>query len=261
MKVIIFTSTELRHIALSAFINKYFEVLYVFSEEKAFNPGEIYSNTEEKKLLDNWYSLRRTEEQRFFDNEVGFFRNKYSDKISTIEAGFINSNDVFEKTKNLKADAILVFGSSILKKNILSLDIPIINLHLGLSPYYRGSGTNFWPFYNEEIQYVGATVHLISSSIDGGDIIYQNFPKIEKNDNFHSIGCKTIIEGFHMLKQSLIDVENNCLISHKQDLTKGKLYKRTDFTPTHLLKVQKMIERGLIIDFVNNLPTYPHIIK
>ena len=33
----------------------------------------------------------------------------------------------------------------------------IINAHLGLSPYYRGSGTNIFPFVNKEIEYVGVT--------------------------------------------------------------------------------------------------------
>ena len=33
----------------------------------------------------------------------------------------------------------------------------ILNLHLGISPYYKGSGTNYFPLVNNEPQYVGAT--------------------------------------------------------------------------------------------------------
>ena len=33
----------------------------------------------------------------------------------------------------------------------------MINVHLGLSPYYKGSATNFWPFVNNELQFLGVT--------------------------------------------------------------------------------------------------------
>ena len=36
-----------------------------------------------------------------------------------------------------------------------------LNIHLGLSPYYRGAGTNFWPLVNGEPEYCGATIHFL----------------------------------------------------------------------------------------------------
>ena len=48
-------------------------------------------------------------------------------------------------------DVVLVFGTGILREALLSA-FPgrLINIHLGLSPYYRGAGTNFWPLVNGE---------------------------------------------------------------------------------------------------------------
>ena len=47
-----------------------------------------------------------------------------------------------------------------------------LNVHLGLSPYYRGSGTNVWPLINTEPDMVGATL-CIDAGIDNGEIIHQ----------------------------------------------------------------------------------------
>ena len=43
-------------------------------------------------------------------------------------------------------DVVLVFGTGLLKAPLIgAFPGRIINIHLGLSPYYRGAGTNFWP--------------------------------------------------------------------------------------------------------------------
>ena len=71
-----------------------------------------------------------------------------------------------------RPDVVLVFGTGILREPLLSaFDGRIINIHLGLSPYYRGAGTNFWPLVNREPEYVGATIHYLDAGIDTGPII------------------------------------------------------------------------------------------
>ena len=54
----------------------------------------------------------------------------------------------------------------------------ILNIHLGLSPFYRGQATNYWAFVNNEIQFIGATFHKIDGGIDTGPIIHQIRPKV-----------------------------------------------------------------------------------
>ena len=71
-----------------------------------------------------------------------------------------------------RPDVVLVFGTGILREPLLSaFDGRIINIHLGLSPYYRGAGTNFWPLVNREPEYVGATIHYLDAGIDTGPIL------------------------------------------------------------------------------------------
>jgi len=44
---------------------------------------------------------------------------------------------------------------------------------LGLSPYYLGSGTNYWPLVNEKPEFVVATFMHIDTDIDTEEIIHQ----------------------------------------------------------------------------------------
>ena len=78
-------------------------------------------------------------------------------------------------------------------------------MHLGLSPYYRGSGTNLFPFVNNEIQYVGATFMLLDRTIDNGRIIHQEQAKVFKNDNIHKIGNRLILEMFEVYKDLILN--------------------------------------------------------
>jgi hypothetical protein len=69
-----------------------------------------------------------------------------------------------------------------------------LNVHLGLSPYYRGSGTNFWPLVHGEFEYVGATFMHLDRGIDTGEIIHQIRARIFPGDTPHQIGNRLIAD-------------------------------------------------------------------
>ena len=69
-----------------------------------------------------------------------------------------------------------------------------LNIHLGLSPYYKGSATNFWPFVNNELQFVGVSFLGIDDGIDTGPIIHQIRPDFKIGDSIHDVGNKLIIK-------------------------------------------------------------------
>src|SRR5690606_10372264 len=69
-----------------------------------------------------------------------------------------------------------------------------LNVHLGLSPYYRGSGTNFWPLVNGEPEFVGATFMHIDAGVDTGEVIHQIRARIFPGDTPHQIGNRLIAD-------------------------------------------------------------------
>ena len=69
-----------------------------------------------------------------------------------------------------------------------------INIHLGLSPWYKGSATLYWPFYHLQPQFCGVTFHQITRQADAGEIIHQCVPVLEKGDKIHDVGVKCVIQ-------------------------------------------------------------------
>jgi formyltetrahydrofolate hydrolase len=73
----------------------------------------------------------------------------------------------------LRSDIHVVFGASYIRGDLCAALVArrAINLHMGVSPEYRGSGCNFWAEYDRKPEYVGATVHTLTAGLDSGPII------------------------------------------------------------------------------------------
>ena len=127
-----------------------------------------------------------------------------------------------------------------------------INLHLGLSPYYRGSGTNFWPFVNKELEYVGSTILHLDPGIDTGDIISHVQPKFEHDDDVHTIGCKVIEESVTTLIKIIEMVKKGKELQRiKQwNVPNSRYYKNNDFNEDILKKYKQNLENGLIANYL-----------
>ena len=130
-----------------------------------------------------------------------------------------------------------------------------INLHGGLSPYYKGSATLFWPFYFQQPELAGITYHIIDSKIDHGSIIQHFRPSINLNDTLHDIGCRAIKDGtligIRLLKK--LQKQGKLLFPQK---TTGKLFLEKDYNPTHIKIVYDLWEKGLIKKYLKNKKYY-----
>ena len=148
---------------------------------------------------------------------------------------------------------MIVFGSSIIKEPILSLGKKnkFINLHLGLSPYYKGNGTNFWPFINNEMEFLGSTIMHLDSGIDTGDIITHVRPKIEDDDDVHSLGCKIIKDSAETIIEILKRIKNNQEINRIPQWTiqNERIYKLKDFNEEILKQYFDKMKKNIVKEF------------
>ncbi len=261
MRVVVLTSDHLRHLYFAARLAENFEVIQVIAESKAFHPESTYRSPEEQAILDRWFAMRVRAEEEFFGDTARDFQSRATGRIKFIPAGDINSSETIAFLNTLAPDVVTVFGSSLLRRPLLDiLGSQAINMHLGLSPFYRGSGTNFWPFYNGELEYVGVTIHKIDAGIDSGSIFHQGRPFIEQGDNPHTIGCKTIIVGTGLMIQTLHELDAGMLQSVPQPTGVGRLYKRKDFGAQEVAVVFQKLQDGLIEQYLMQLPPSPDII-
>ncbi len=97
----------------------------------------------------------------------------------------INDNMVAELLQCIEPDVIIVNGTRIISKKILS-SVPcvFINSHTGITPKYRGVHGGYWALVNRDISNCGVTVHLVDEGVDTGSVLYQDVIHVTKKDNF-----------------------------------------------------------------------------
>lgn len=247
MNIVIFTSNALRHKYVANTLASHANALVVSECKKSDAPPNASTLGPMEKNFADRYAAERA---FFVGNDV------INAPTLPLEYKEVHLPYVYEAVKAFKPSMGFVFGSSIIREPLLSL-IPnghFVNMHLGLSPYYRGSGTNFWPFINEELEYVGATLLHIDAGIDTGDIIAHVRPTIEQGDTVHTTGCKTIRSGAEALVTCLKTVESGTKLQRvpQWSVENSKYYKTSDFNENVLNDYLAKIKNGLVQRYLKN---------
>lgn len=247
MKVILITSTALRHAAVAHRLAEKHDVAAVVRQQK--DVFAYYRGDEGLSLIEKHFARLGEEEAKFFGSRPW---DAYRGRVKPVAWGALNSPEVAALLEETNPDAVVVFGCEIIRSPLLEL-LPegrTFNLHQGLSPYYRGSGTNFWPFVEGRLEFIGVTLHLIDAGIDTGDIVAHERPEIERGDTQHSLGCKTVVKSAEVLLNALDIVERGDYLHHIPQWQKGKLCRNSDLTTEAVLKVREREEQGCVDDFV-----------
>src|SRR5688500_15124859 len=180
-----------RHQFVANTIARGADVAGVWQEEKSFQPMRYAANAVEEALIQRHFAMRDESEERYFAGH-----DEVHAPSRHVPPGGCNHPDEIEAMRDVRPDVVLVFGTGLLKQPLIDAFAGrIINIHLGLSPYYRGAGTNFWPLVNGEPEYCGATIHLLDIGVDSGPILAHVRPDIRRGDGPHDIGNRTIAAG------------------------------------------------------------------
>lgn len=106
--------------------------------------------------------------------EKGFSTSALDAKRVTKVTG-ANSAESITAIKNAEPDVVVVNGTRILSKKLIeSVDVPIINTHLGITPQYRGVYGGYWARVKGDEANIGATIHSIDPGIDTGSVLHQS---------------------------------------------------------------------------------------
>jgi methionyl-tRNA formyltransferase len=173
--------------------------------------------------------IRRLRNRKRLVNDYhDILENKWqapSASIPLVNTPDINSDFVKQQLREIKPDLVLVHGTSLIKDDTLA-GIPLaLNLHWGLSPYYKGSYCTEWALINHDPANIGFTIHRISSRIDAGDILTQARVAIKPEDTANRINMRLTRQGTQALV-TVIDrlVRHEQPVFREQDNTTGTLY-------------------------------------
>lgn len=185
MNITVFTSNSLRHKFLIYSLLKSGHRVFAYMENK--ENQRLKKN--KSKVIKNYFKKVKKIEKKIFKN---INLNKFKDKAKIENIKYNSLNDIKIKSNTFfNSDAYIVFGSSIIRGKILKFLNKkfCINIHLGISPYYRGSNCNFWACVDRKFEYVGATIHKLTKDLDGGPIIYHCLPKFNQNPMVFSMNA------------------------------------------------------------------------
>jgi folate-dependent phosphoribosylglycinamide formyltransferase PurN len=94
------------------------------------------------------------------------------DEHATRSVPSVNSLECRELLSALDPDAIVVVGSRIIgKRTLAAAGSPILNLHTGITPQYRGVYGAYWALVAQDPERCGVTIHLVDEGIDTGQVL------------------------------------------------------------------------------------------
>ena len=135
-----------------------------------------------------------------------------SKKVSTI-----NSMAAIAYIKELNPDLIVLSGTRILSAEVLrTYDGKILNIHAGITPFYRGVHGAYWALANFDKENCGVTVHLVDAGIDTGGILKQARIVHLPHDNYVTYPLLQLALGLRLLDEVIS--EN----SYKSEEPKGR---------------------------------------
>ena len=260
-RVVILTSNEIRHDYFRKYIanDERIDVLASYCEGKPKSLRSVVKEKHDSNALEFQHARAR---EQF---EIDFFKpyiDNTNDKSNPqkIKEGDVNNDNIVSEIINLEPELLVCYGSSLIKSKLLDLyEGRFLNVHLGLSPYYRGSGTNVWPLINNEPDMVGATFMHIDRGIDTGKIIHQIRADIYLGDSPHSIGNRLIKKMTKTYGEVIVNFKS--LEVPDQPKSTGKLYFRKNFDHNACRALYDNFSSGLIEDYLKSKKQCQYIVK
>jgi methionyl-tRNA formyltransferase len=181
MKITVFTSNQPRHLNLINKLSEIAEECYAVVETNTVFPGQMKGFYNKSEIFQQYFNNVIESEKKIFGC-IGFSQNI---KNLIIQSGDLNKLDRKALKPALDSDIYIVFGSSYIKGWLIDhlISKNAINIHMGLSPYYRGSSCNFWALYDNNPHLMGATIHMLSKGLDSGEILFHVAPNTTNCSN------------------------------------------------------------------------------
>ena len=133
---------------------------------------------------------------------------------------------LLRKLAEIRPGVIAVYGTSVIPPPVLRMAEEIaLNMHTGLSPWYRGTACAFWPVVEGQLDRIGATVHECTPELDGGRIFFRERARIFRGDDLHAIFARAVQTGARGYVEVIGRALQRRLEGEPQDLRLGREYR------------------------------------
>lgn len=238
MKIVFLTGSHPRHAYIARQLAETSALAgLVIEEREEFVPSPPEGLPEStRKLFIHHFERREQAEKRFFGEGSLPERPGLTTRRVTVDQ--LNGPAVWSLLDTIRPDLVLSYGVHKLSPETLA-KAPgrAWNIHGGLSPWYRGVITHFWPSYLLEPQMTGMTLHETTEAIDGGNLVHQTAAPMVRGDGLHDVACRAVTalgEELPALVETISRQGGPHATPTKVQTTTGRIWRSSDWRPAHL---------------------------
>jgi len=256
MRVVVMTGSHPRHNYVAEQLIKSGKAVgYLIENRESFVPAPPhYLEGQDKQNYIRHFKDRDQSEHAMFPASIEVPQSVSVRKVSIDQ---LNSQGTIDWLKSLQADLLISYGVHKLSNELLSqAPSHAWNIHGGLSPWYRGTTTLFWPFYMLQPNWAGMTIHKLSDKLDAGDILHHAVPKLEYGDGIHDVANKAVKQ----VAEDICYILNHCKLDELKYVPQksaGKLFLSSDWKPEHLRVVYQLFNNDIVDRYLDG--DLPHV--
>ena len=221
--VVFITGDQTRHYYVYQKFSKIFKNSIHIKISKKNKKDKIHSSKIYKKHI----NLIKKLENKILKLENNLEKNSYllqrDDKYVSKLYSILSIN---------RPDVIITYGCPFLEERIYKLAKKYhLNIHGGLSPWYKGAITNFWPTFLLKPANTGFTLHEISMNIDSGNIFFQTNIKPKINHGIIENNIYALIKFCRIIPNKLERmIYSNKKYKGIKQKSNGKIWTKNDFS-------------------------------
>ena len=251
LRILVLCGRSPRHLYVANTLCEAAEVLAIVQETGGeWNARKVLKKLQPKSFFRKLWRWVRDRRRYTGNREARFF---FSDGEAALdhpelvrEVPHINHPEVVRLTDELDPDLIAVFGTSLIRGELLQKGrLGMVNLHGGLSPEYRGADCTFWALYNTEPEKIGCTLHYIDAGIDTGRLIAHVSPEISPDADELTLFWRSVKESAQVYAELMQRLAQGELLGAVQ-YGKGRLYQVKQRGLREEQAVERMLRDGLL---------------
>ncbi|MBU2329177.1 MAG: formyl transferase [Alphaproteobacteria bacterium] len=124
----------------------------------------------------------------------------------------INAAETTDLVEKIQPGVILLVSTRLMsERQIAAMPCPVINLHAGINPHYRGQMGGYWSLRENDAQNFGATLHLVDAGTDTGGTLYEVRTRPARTDFISTYPLLLTISALEITRHSIEDALSGCL--------------------------------------------------
>jgi len=178
---------------------------------------------------------------RYFDALAG----EQQPQAQTVVVDWISAAPARNAVAAFAPHVVVVCGTTIVADEVIAPAPLAINVHAGWLPAYRGNHAIYFAYERSDFEHIGASLHLVTSELDGGDLIAVHRPEIYPHDNDEHLYCRSVHGAGVLLCDLLLALERGRPLQCTPQTSRGETFRHRDRTARDELRLWLRRQLGL----------------